>query len=67
MVYHHLAKFGGHRYCISRDIMFLICNVIKQGHIIKRSGDYNDRSPSRNVTILPSLVAIGTVVLEICS
>ena len=45
MVYHHLAKFGGHRYC-SRD-MFLLCQVIKQDHIIKRSGDYNDKSPSR--------------------
>ena len=25
---HHLAKFGGHRYCGSRDIMFLVPHVI---------------------------------------
>ena len=25
MVYHHLAKFGGHRYC---GYMFLVCHVI---------------------------------------
>ena len=28
MVCHQLAKFGGHRYCSSRD-MFLVCHVIK--------------------------------------
>ena len=34
MVYHHLAKFGGHRCCSSID-MFLVCHVIKQDLIIK--------------------------------
>ena len=43
MVCHHLAKFGGHRYCSSRDITFLVCHVIKQGHVIKGSGDYINR------------------------
>ena len=38
MVYH--PKFGGHRYCSSGDIMFLVCHLIKQDHIIKRSVDY---------------------------
>ena len=47
MIYHHYAKFGGHRYCSSRDIMILVCHVIKQDHIIKGSGDYYIRSPSR--------------------
>ena len=42
-------------------ITFLVHQVIKQDYIIKGSGAYNDRSPSRQVTILPSLVAIGTV------
>ena len=42
----HLAKFGGHRYCISKD-MFLVCHVIKQDHVIKGSSDYNDMSLSR--------------------
>ena len=44
MVCYHLAKFGGHRYCSSRD-MFVVCHVIKQDH--KGSGDYNNRSPLR--------------------
>ena len=42
MAYHYLAKFGDHRYCTSRD-MFLVCHVIKQEHVIKELGDYNDR------------------------
>ena len=46
MVYHHLVKFGGLRYCSSTN-MFLVCHVIKQDHMIKGSGDYNDRSPLR--------------------
>ena len=46
MVYHHLAKFGSHRYCSSKD-MFLVCDVIKQDHMNKGSGNYNDWSPSR--------------------
>ena len=47
MVYNHFAQFGGDIYCISRDIIFLVCHVIKQDLIIKGSGDYNDRKPSR--------------------
>ena len=47
MVYHHLAKFGCHRYCSSRDIMFLVSHMNKQDPIIKVSGGYNDRSCSR--------------------
>ena len=46
MVYHHLAKFGGHSYCRSKG-MFLVCHVIKQDHTITGSGDYNDSSISR--------------------
>ena len=47
MVYHHLAKFGGHSYASSKDIMSLVYHVIKQDHTIKGSGYYNDSSPSR--------------------
>ena len=65
MVYHHLAKFDGHRYCSGTDKMLLGCHVIKQDQISKWSGDYNDRSPSRKASILPSLVALGTAVSEI--
>ena len=80
IAYHqHLANFGEHGYCGSRDmfcffcffsiktfititmykqtiysqqkliidIMFLVYYVIKQDLIIKGSGHYNNRSPSR--------------------
>ena len=65
MVYHHFIKFGGHRYCSSRDIMFLVCHVIKQDPIIKGSGDYYDRRPVKVSNIPPSLVAMDTRVLQI--
>ena len=47
MVCHHLAKFGGHSYSNSIDIIFLICHGVKQDHLIKRSGGYSDKSPLR--------------------
>ena len=65
MVCHHLAKFGDHRYCTSRDIIFLVFHVIKQYHMIKGSGDYINKSPSRYVTTFPSLVVMGNVLVEI--
>ena len=43
----------------SRDI-FLVCHVIKKDHL-----DKGGQVPITLVTILPSLVAIGTVVEEI--
>ena len=66
MVCHHLAIFGSHRHCSSRD-MFSACHasLIKQDDLIKVSDGYNNRSPSRLVTILSSLVAIGTVIKKI--
>ena len=45
MVCHHLGKCGGHKYCTSRDIMFLVYHVIKQDHVNKGSAGYNKRSP----------------------
>ena len=44
--------------------MILVCYVISQDHVSTRSSNM-DRSPSKLVTILPSLVAIGTVAVEI--
>ena len=29
------------------EIMNLACHVVKQDHVIKGSGDYNDKTPSR--------------------
>ena len=34
MVFHHSDKFGGSRYCGSRD-RFLVCHVILQDHVMK--------------------------------
>ena len=65
MASHQFAKFGGHRHCDSENIMILGYQVISQDHIIKGSCDFIGRNPSRYVMILPSLVAIGTVVVEI--
>ena len=43
MVCYHLAKLGGHWYCTSGDILFLICQLITQDPYIKGSGGYNNR------------------------
>ena len=58
------AMFGVHGHSYSGDIAYLVCRVILLGHVIKESVDSIGRSPSRYITILPSLVAIGTVVAE---
>ena len=47
MVYHNFDKFDGHKYCSTRDMMFLFYHVIKQDHIIQWSEDYNDWIPSK--------------------
>ena len=65
MVFNYSAKFGGHRYFRSRDIMLLVCHVIKQDHVIRGSGGYYGKNPSKYVGTLPTLVFIGTVVVEI--
>ena len=65
MVTYHPAKFGGHKHGGCVDIMIWVCQVMSQDHVIKGSYDFVDMSPSRLVTILPSLMAIGTLVVEI--
>ena len=45
--------------------MLLVCQVTSQDHLTKGSGNIIGRSPSRFVTIISSLVAIGTVVVDI--
>ena len=42
---HYFATFGGHKYCSSRDILFLGCHVIKQEHVMKGSCDYDEWTP----------------------
>ena len=61
---YHPVKFGGYRHSDNGDIMVLVCHVISQDHVIKGLYDFEDRSLSREVIILLSLVAIETVVVE---
>ena len=64
MVSHTPDKFGGYRDHGSGNIMVLVCHMILRGHLSKGSSNINGRKPSRLVTILPRLVAIGCVVVE---
>ena len=65
MVSHHPATFSRHKHCISGDTMFSVCHEISQNHLTKGWSNIIGRIPSWQVTSFPSLVAIGTVVLEI--
>ena len=40
------AKFGGHRCSGSGDMMFFVCYMIFQDHLIKALYDFIVRSPS---------------------
>ena len=44
--------------------MFLVCHVISQDHMTKGSTIIMGRIPSKLHTTLPSLVAIGIVVVD---
>ena len=46
--------------------MILVCHLIFKDHVIEVLGDFIGKSPSRQVTILSSLVALVTLVGEIC-
>ena len=61
----HFAKFGDHRSCVSRDITNLIIHVTLQEHIIKGPCDFVKGSSSVHISTLPSLVAIGIVLVDI--
>ena len=65
MVNHQLVNFGGHRHGGTGDMMILVRHVILQDHVIQKSCEFMGRIPLRYVTMLPRLVAIGTVVVEI--
>ena len=64
MLRHTSAKFFGDRHRGSGDIMALVCHAILQDHVNKGSSNVMGRTSSRLLTILPSLVAMSTVVVE---
>ena len=55
----------GSSHCGGGHIMVLVCHLILLAQETKGSSKPMSRSRSRQVTILPSLVAIGTLVEEI--
>ena len=57
---YHRVKFGDHRYSGRRDTMVF---VLSHDHVIKSLNDFMVRTPSRFVTILPSLMAMNTMVV----
>ena len=63
-VIHNPTKFDDHRHSGIGDVLVLVCHVILQVDVIKKSCDLMDRNPSRKVTILSSLVTISTSGVE---
>ena len=61
---YHLAKFGGHRHCCSRDITGLMLHVTLQNHVIKGLYEFMEGSFSLYISTLPNLVATGTVLVD---
>ena len=63
MVSHHLAMFG-YWSSATGDMKYLLCHVTSQNPVIEGSNRFMSGSSSWHVTTLPSLVAIGIVVVE---
>ena len=63
VVSHHLVMYSGHWSSASRDMIYLICPIISQDHVIKESSDLMGGSFSMYATCLLILVAIGIVVV----
>ena len=65
MVSYHLAMFGGHLSSAMGDMKYLLSHVTSQNHANKESDKFMCGSSSLHVTTLPSLVAVGIVVVEL--
>ena len=57
---------GGYRSCAIGDIKYLSFHVASQNHVFERSCNFMSGNSTLYVTILPSFVAIGIVIVEIC-
>ena len=64
MVSYSTAKFAYHKHGDRGALRFLVCQVLSQDHETKKYSNIMGSSPGRLVTILPSLVAIGNVLVE---
>ena len=49
-----------YRHCDSKDIMVLVCYVILQDSLTKEPSNFVNGCRSRQVSVLPGFVAIGT-------
>ena len=63
-VSNNLAMFSGYCSRESRHIQYLICQVASQNYPTEWSSYFVSWRPSWHVTTLPTLVTIGTVVVE---
>ena len=64
MMSHNIAIIDGNMFSSSGDMKFLISHVTSQNHVIEGSSKFPGSS-SWYVTILPSQVVIGVVIVEI--
>ena len=63
MVY-HAVKFGDDRHTGRGDIIVFVCNVILQDPEIQALNDFMVRRPLGYFTIIRSLLAMATLVVE---
>ena len=62
---YHSATFAGHKHSDSEGSMVFVCHVTLQDDVLKVLSDFKVLSPSKKITTLPNLAAMGTVVMEI--
>ena len=65
MLSHLPATFSDHMHCGSENTIVLVCLVMLQDHLTWKARDFIERSPSKQVTTLPSVIVVDTVVVEI--
>ena len=61
---HDPAMFGDHRNFVRRNFMISVYHMTLQDNVIKVLYEFIVRGSSRKAAILPSLVAICTLILE---
>ena len=62
---YHPVTFGVHSRSGTGVVMILVVTWLCKTNVIKALRDFVVRSPSRYATILPNLMAIGTMAVEI--
>ena len=60
----HFANFSDHRHSCSKDKVVFVYQVTSKNYMIKVLNGFTARSLSRYLTILTSLLVLGTVAVE---